>query len=475
MRPEEAQQTLILTLDWLGLSLRLLSDPKPIEGFKWCEYSATNVWAKRRVLWTDEGDRVLTLLSEPRSSVISSNAALMEVENEWLYHGGGVDRVMSTLLQSCYYEVLGISRLDLAVDFVPNGLQTDVIQGLSEGRFYVSGKRNGSGFWSTNTAVYDDVTSVIDGVKVVEKVLRDPQPLAARWLGRPIPHCQSWGHKTSAIKWKLYYKSKELWDAGGGRFMMKPYIADQWRIYGLDISDVWRLEVSVKHCNDYTIYGRPLDLEAVRRHPDEIFCSLLNSRWQVCRNEGHKDRTNDERIGFFSGLDGVRFLGRRESKTHAEHHGRITLLRHLVQSLEDEHILLDAPSRRDCVSHIMKLVRRDNLQNYFAAMVGKSVEEYIESIENDARVLGGLESNLHPASQLQERGSIGAERRLDLYRTQYNGDMRPNEAFEEEIRTDREIIESDRLRQRREDFERTLKRWEESAKRQPRQRGLFDS
>ena len=474
MRSAETQQTLILSLDWLGLSLRMRGEPLPIAGHQWREYSATNVWAKRRVLWSNEGDRVCTLLSEPRSSVISSTAALLEVENEWLYHGGGVNHVLDLMQQAAFFEVLGISRLDLAVDFVPTDKQAEVIEGLSQGKYYIAGKRNGSGFWSTNVPSYKEVTDVIDGESVVTKVLRDPQPLASRWLGRPIPHCQSWGHKTSAIRWKLYYKSKELWDAGGGKFMMKPYIADQWRCFGLDVSDVWRLEVSVHHCNDYSLYGRPLRLDEVRDHTDEVFCSLLNSRWQVCANERHKDRTNDTRIEFFSGLDGVRFLGRRESKSRQEHHGRITLLRHLVQSLDDEHVLLDAPSRRDCLEHIAKLVRRDSLQMYFKSMVGVDVSEFCELKEKDARMLNEVESNLHPASQLQERGSIGAERRLDLYRTVKNEDMRPNERFEEEHLSPEEIIVSEKLQQRREDFERTLRQWEQSAQQSQKHRTLFD-
>lgn len=256
--------------------------------------------------------------------------------------------------------------------------------------------------------------------------------------------------------------------------MMKPYIADQWRCFGLDVSDVWRLEVSVHHCNDYSIYGRPLQLDEVRDHTDEVFCSLLNSRWQVCANEGHKDRTNDTRIEFFLGLDGVRFLGRREPKSRQERHGRITLLRHLVQSLDDEHVLLDAPSRRDCLEHIAKLVWRDNLQMYFKSMVGVDVNEFCMMKEEDARMLNEVESNMHPASPIVKKGSTAAERRIDLYRTVKNEDMRPNERFEEEHLSPEEVIVSEKLRQRREDFERTLRQWEQSAQQPKKPRTLFD-
>ena len=110
-------QELLLNCDWLGLSLHLAGEPKPVDGYIWREYTATNVWNKRRVLWTEDGDRVLTLLSEPRSAIISKSAALCEIENEWLYHGGGHQRILDVLEKSVYFNITGISRLDLAVDF----------------------------------------------------------------------------------------------------------------------------------------------------------------------------------------------------------------------------------------------------------------------------------------------------------------------------------------------------------------------
>jgi hypothetical protein len=43
------------------------------------------------------------------------------------------------------------------------------------------------------------------------------------WRGE-VPYDQSWGHKTTDIKWKLYYKTKELRDNAGGNTYDKPYI-----------------------------------------------------------------------------------------------------------------------------------------------------------------------------------------------------------------------------------------------------------
>ena len=399
----------MLFIDWLGLSLRLQGEPRPIEGHVWQDYSATNVWGRRRILYTVDGDKVCTLLSEPRSRLLNSSAALLEIENEWLYHGGGTDAILERLSGSFWYEVLGVSRVDLCVDFVPDDEQKSIIERLAAGSAYVSGKRNGSGFWSTNTS----------------------EMLHADWRGRRIPHCQSWGHKTSAIKWKLYYKTKELLDDGGGRFLMKPYIVDQWRMAGFDVSNVWRLEVSCRHCNDYQLYGQRVDLGVLREERLAFFSSLYSTRFIVRANEGHADRTNDTVLQFLSIPATGRALTQTPSQRLAEHQGRITLLRHLVASLDDEHVYLDAPTRSTVLDAIDSIIRRDALQNYFRAMVGMWFDEFCNSVIHKALQHEGMEVEHADCSPDGYKGSIGPEGRLDLPKRGGHGSMPINTNFEE--------------------------------------------
>lgn len=355
-------QELLLNCDWLGLSMQISGEPQPIEGHVWREYSATNVWSKRRVLYTEDGDRVLTLLSEPRSSIIHHNAALCEIENEWLYHGGGYPRILELLSKSVFYSISGVSRLDLAVDFCPDDVQRSIIYGLADGEYYVGGKTNRVPWWT--------------------KIQNDR--LHPMWNNKNVPYDQSWGHKTTDIKWKLYYKSKELWDAGGGRFMMKPYIVDQWRINGMDVSNVWRLEVSLKKCNNYLMNGRQLNFTNIEQNYIELFHNLYNSRFQVKLNEGHKDKTNDKRVTFLP-IDGITYtMQKRKPAADRQHNGRITLLRHLVQSLDDEQVLLDEISRNDVYTHIYQILERDNLNNYFRAMTGNWFDEWVALKDKEA-------------------------------------------------------------------------------------------
>ena len=406
-------------IDWLGLSLRLQSEPVPVDGYVWQDYTATNVWGKRRVLYTDEGDKVLTLLYAPRSSLISSNAGLVEIENQWLYHGGGVERIMEVLQRSVFYEVTGISRLDLCTDFVPDDHQRDVIEGLAEGRYYVQGKRNGSGFWSTN-----------ENPKAHKGEPERRPLLAPEWVGRRIPHCQSWGHKTSDIKWKLYYKTKELLDAGGGRLYHKPYIVDQWRAGGLDERAVWRLEVSLKHLNNLNAWQQRIDLQTVSNFRGSIYSSLYNQRFVIRANQGHVDKTNDDVVPFLS-LDNIRgVVSVADSRRLAGHNGRLTLLRHLIASLDDEHVLFDKESRTGVLEHIARVVRRDGLQSYFHAMTGLWFNDYVEDVER--RAAGNMVIDV----PFESKSAL----------------MMPNDRFDDREGESLKWAPSEALRQQREDF-----------------------
>lgn len=436
-------QEVLCSIDWLGLSVRIVDDPKPISGYVWKEYTATNVWSKRRILWTEHGDRVLTLLTDPRSSLIDHHAGLVEIENEWLYHGGGFDAILSTLLKSVMFEITGISRLDLCADFVPNDSQRDIILGLAENRYYVGGKRSGSSFWSTNTCTM----------------------LNPIWLGKRIPHCQSWGHKSSAIKWKLYYKTRELYEAGGWKFAHKPYIMDVWRLNGLDTSNVWRLEVSCKHLNNYNMYGQCIDLQTLRQFRGNIFVSLYDGRFTIRKEEGHKDRTNDTIVPFLPVFKEGRTFTGAETKRLAEHHGRITLLRHLVSSLDDEHVYLDEESRYTVFDAIQKIVQRDGLDNYFRAMTGKWLDDFFTEVDNKAQDEFSLRMAGSNVLYMEERGSSGPVGRYDIHRTHENSQFAPNGAFEDGQMEDYLKTDSEALKEEKRQFEEKMEALVRSSRR----------
>lgn len=350
------EQALPLSVDWLGLSLRMQS---PIvgcpDGHTWAKYTQTNVWYCRWALYNEFGEKVFTILFSPRSRQIHADQALLEVSNEWLYHGIGIRGILSLLSQVCRFYITGISRLDLACDFVPTESQCEIIIGLDKRTHYVAGKRNGSGFWSHSG------NSCIN----------------PRWMGY-CPHDMNWGHKTSNVKWKLYYKSKELRDEAGGVGWSKPYIVDMWRECGMDETNVWRLEVSLKNCNTFDFLGEPLTFERFMHNTIDLYKSLYTSRFDVRLNQHHKDKTNDVRVPFLpvgSLHDG--FHVHREEHL-VEHNSANTLLRHLYTDCNTEEVLLNEVVREATLNAMETIVEAGGMQRYFYTMAGEEFESWRE-------------------------------------------------------------------------------------------------
>lgn len=389
---EKVKQRILLNTDWMGISLHIETPVKDApQGYMWRTYeNGTNVWKMRRILYTDRGDKVFTLLNEPKSRVIDPRAALLEVENEWLYHGIGVRGILRLLMKMCIFNIRGLSRLDLAMDFNPTPEQFDCMRHLAQLEYRVQGKRNIVPWWSKSNDEW----------------------LPQQYRNVFIPHQISWGHKTTDFKWKCYYKTKELKDEVGGKGWGKPYIVDCWRDAGFDENNVWRLEMSIKDCNGLIWNGEPLTLDAWGNHTAAIAKDLYTSRFKVRKEQGHADKTNDEVVEFLP-VAGWRHVRCRKGNGLAEHNGRISLLRRLVQSLDEEQILLDRVSREDVLTHIGSMVRRDGLQQYFKAMTGDYYETFCDRVRADAGE--------------QNTGSD----KYDLLRVnQWNEDIKPNTKFE---------------------------------------------
>lgn len=362
----DTQQDILASCDWYAVSVMLEHEPTAAPaGHQWIDYDGgTNVWKKRKVLLNERGDKVATFLYSPKSTTINKDAGLIEIANEWLYHGIGAVGIQRRIHKVCPFRVTGISRLDLCLDFVPTAEQYEIISGLSSGKYYVSGKRNRTQFCSVSS----------------------PDWMPMQYRGVEIPHCQSWGHKTSDVKWKLYYKSKELRDAVGGGWFGKPYIVDRWREVNFDENNVWRLEVSIKHCNKLMWNGNVVNESCLLEDDVFILRDLYTQRFIVRRNEGHKDKSNDSQIEFLP-LTGFRNRIRckqYDDVTEDERHvGRISLLRRLVNAMDAEEVRYDAVSRDAVITHVRSIVKRDGLQRYFAAMVGKTLEEWEFEVTNE--------------------------------------------------------------------------------------------
>lgn len=359
-------QVIPLSVDWLALTLRLTSRiGSAPAGHTWAFYSGTNVWNSRWCLYNDYGEKVFTILFQPKSHVIASDCALFEVANEWLYHGLGITGVIGLLRQCCEFDILGISRFDLAADFNPTPRQAGVIKRLARGDMYVQKKQNRVPWWHSMTEPW----------------------VPEMWRGE-VPYDQSWGHKTTDIKWKLYYKTKELRDNAGGTTYDKPYIVDMWRDVGLQEDNVWRLEVAVHNANRFDFKGERLTFDKLMHSGSDLFQSLYTSRFTIRLRQGHIDKSNDRIIPFLP-VGAIRGQFKcRPSETIAEHNGSLTLLRHLTSDIMTEQVLLNEPVRESLLSTIKVILERDGLERYFRSIVGDDFDSWEEWVRVQAYYYG---------------------------------------------------------------------------------------
>lgn len=349
-------QLIPLSVDWLALTLRLSSRiGSAPDGHTWAFYSGTTVWNSRWCLYNEYGEKVFTILFQPKSGIIGSNCALFEVANEWLYHGIGINGAIGLLRQCCSFDILGISRFDLAADFNPSPRQAGIIKRLARGDCYVQKKQNRVPWWQSMTDSW----------------------VPEMWRGE-VPYDQSWGHKTTDIKWKLYYKTKELRDNAGGSTYDKPYIVDMWRDVGLEENNVWRLEVAVHNANRFEFMGERLTFNKLMHSGSNLFQSLYTSRFTIRARQGHIDKSNDRLVPFLPvGAIKNQFKCHR-SETIAEHNGSLTLLRHLISDIMTEQVLLNEPVRESLLSTIEVIIERDGLERYFRAIVGDDFDSWKE-------------------------------------------------------------------------------------------------
>lgn len=350
-----------LFVDWLAVSLQLQFDKEeidvlPIAGCSVVEQTPTNIWKRRALIINEHGDKMLTVLWSPKSSIIHRASALLEVANEWLYHGRGASTMVREFVEVNNAVIIGVSRVDLAADFVMTPERERVVFGLADWSMYVAGKRSGSSFWSSSND------------------FRLPE----RYRGKSIPHCQSWGHKTSGVKWKLYYKWKELCEAAGSVGWEKTYIVDEWNKIGMPPEEVWRLEVSIKHCNGLMKDGFHLTYDKVMADAIDVYRALYCERFVVREDQGHKDRTNDKVVPFLP-INGFRSCVRCSVPVADQPRNAATsLLRQLVKSLDELPILCDERLREGVMWQIENICTSQHLVGYASAIVDKDIWTWIE-------------------------------------------------------------------------------------------------
>lgn len=370
--PSKHPKTIQLTnCDWLSFSLHMilteeektqgirLSCP---DGYTLIEYPGTNLYKRRAIMYSNDGEKIVTLLWEPHSRIIDSHSLYCEVANPLLYDGRYRD--ILNILQAVHSHTWqSLSRLDIATDFEPTTLQMQVIDMLQSGSAYVQGKQDGTMWHHYNCS--------------------------AKYVTR-TPHQLSWGGKASQIKWKLYNKTKEIMttDDHGHQWCEKPHIAAMWRANGLTgKQDVWRLEVSIMSSSQLQWQGQRLGWWTVddQQSMESLYYDLVATRMKMRLNQGHDNKRYDKEVPFLVMPDDPAHRLQRvdpsDQQTRILH---AATMRNLLKELERPEVQVMPSLRETLLSATDKVIRQAHLDGYFIRAVGKPwadwVQDYIESL-----------------------------------------------------------------------------------------------
>lgn len=353
----------LVNLDWLAFSIELVpcADDTPEQ---WTlrppclctmvEMSATNTFAKRFIVYAADGSKMLTILTNPISHIINERIAHVQVANAYLY--GDLDWVVEMLQEIHPFVMKSLSRVDVCCDFECSPERLSLIQQLATNRAYVQGKKNGSQFHTYRL------------YSTMER----------------LPHCISWGAKTSEIKWKLYNKTLELteFDKDGHKFCTKPYIEKQWIASGFDPERVWRLEVSIVMKKKYSIMGKTICFNDVIQPQffSNLFISLYMKRYVIRRNDGHKDHSNDCRLWLLPSQGCCERLSVQPPTSAREVAEYVPTLRAAMEQLARPEVLANASVKNTWLGCVKATVAAGNLKSYFLKVYGYSVNEINERL-----------------------------------------------------------------------------------------------
>lgn len=367
-------------LDWVSFSVLMKEEDPTIccpEGYRMEVLGGNNIFKNRAILYKN-GEKCLTLLWQPFSRTIDAHIMTVQVANSWLYEGY-ISAWFSVVSEVVDCTFNSWSRIDIAVDFEVSNRQLALIRKLNSGACYVAAKSEGSVFWHSTH------------VKDVES---------------KFPHCLSWGSPTSQYKWKLYNKAREQNVAAGCNPKAvpdKPYIVEMWKQTGMDITKVWRLELSMTDCGILKTEGKKMgvswcdDMGRVL----EVFRSQLDRRFVVRKNQGHKRKCEDERV-YLLWLEGWRTtIDRKEKNENPKPKPEsVSALRAILRAVESPIIMSNQMLYEQYYGIAVELVQRHNLIGWCQRTLGMSIDDwFVSRWEN---VGDGLHSEMVSVSKIMD-------------------------------------------------------------------------
>lgn len=366
-----------INLDWVAFSVLLIPSPNEKDehkftlnnvealGFKVLEYSGTNIYSRRAIVYSNDGEKLLTLLFQPHSRIIDARSCLVEIANPLLYRKcltvagvvyHGLLWVPELLHYLHAYAFQCLSRIDVAADFPLTPQRARLVRQLAYDEAYVQRYIDGVSFHSFTG---------FRGSKV-ERVTKQ----------------LSWGSKNSNIKWKCYNKSLEVFSYektsnGIVRQCSKPYIVEKWLAAGWDVGNIWRLEVSICPMEKYKFHGRTLKFRDLTNWfvISDLFTCLYQTKFVTRLNEGHADRSNDTRVYLLGNLGETDRLQLREPISEQVVVEYVNGLRAAMQQLQKPEVSVNDAMRHLWVDTCNKCVEIGGLESYFLNTYGYPISK----------------------------------------------------------------------------------------------------
>ena len=274
-----------INIDWLQIylhdgnqtesNLGMVYNGKSSYEFKKAEYTSRQ-FSQIYDIYNSDGDHYAVLQRVPFSSIISSDGAILKLANRELYKPTMIDTLM-IFLQSHNFTFKSISRLDICFDCntLKNGLKhSSLIKGLQNGKYL----KNNQGQAKQNFEVQSTTNRIMECNSI------------------------SFGSLSSAVKTKMYNKTKEMKDV-----KYKPYIVESWRENGIDTEkDVWRIEISIKadmtnivHLSTGETFRLTTDRLKLASDIQNIFYTYAAKYFSFKINDGKKNKTRMPNLDIF--------------------------------------------------------------------------------------------------------------------------------------------------------------------------------
>ena len=354
----------VVFCDWLQYSVMLEEELPELEcpdGFRLEVLQGNNIFRHRCLVFDSKGRKWLTLLWSPFSSVLNSRIMTVQVANMLLYYGG-VHESYRLLKQKvpCHFNSCG--RMDVCCDFEMDNKKMDTLKHLNSGHYYVQGKSEGSTWWHKIT-----------------------EGSGNREFKRNQLHCLSWGSKNTDIKVKCYHKTREINALSVGSPCEKPYIVEAWRLAGLDISNVWRVEFSLSGTGRLKWQNEIIDLDKVASTEwlKHVFYSLYGSRFVIRINQGKRQgHKNQDEIVEFLRLPPestllTRSLGVLDDKACSD---GVKLLRKMMAMLSSPAVMSNDTVCSTLCESVATLVKEQGLSAYFLGHFGADYMSYLQDV-----------------------------------------------------------------------------------------------